>query len=688
MPRALRVPSAITAGALALLLATVAATPASASVPQTYTAGNWHDLVTVLGLASGGDTVQLAGDIDVPSGSNVDLTGKSIVLDLAGFALTIESPAATDAAVEVPDGSELTIVDSSDAGTGHLTATGGPGGAGIGSGTGDDAGRITIAGGTVTALGGGGSAGIGGGYYGSGDTTTITGGTVIANGGTQGAGIGGGGYRDGRTTTISGGDVTATGGDGGAGIGGGYYGDQGSTTISGGDVTATGGDSGAGIGGGRYGDGGSTTISGGAVHVTSGFNNTGTGAAGIGGGKWGLGGTVTVSGPESTDGLPTHGGGDVSNRSSVVYDDPTEGVSATGTANEGDPAVFELVFMYTVTFDADGGSPEPTGQTVNDGSTATEPSPAPTGNGFTFDFWSADGASEWDFNTPITEPTTLIALWTIETYDVTFDVAGATTVVPVTFGDTVAPGDIPTDTGTGARIAGWESDPAGLAVTDPITGPVTFTASLEYLVIYDSRPDLPGNAGDWVEAGGYLTNWYAYKPGATLIGWVEEGTTEVVQDLGPITAPTSYNAVYEYIEYTPDEGELAADPAGCIIAPESAYPGDEIEVAICPGLETDVDLWLFSTPAMLAKYVLVDYETGAIATVTIPADATPGTHKIAAWDVAGYGPVGWTEIEILADPAVVSEPELAATGAESTWLIAVAAALGALGVLFLTRRRV
>ncbi|RRC96625.1 InlB B-repeat-containing protein, partial [Prevotella sp. OH937_COT-195] len=48
---------------------------------------------------------------------------------------------------------------------------------------------------------------------------------------------------------------------------------------------------------------------------------------------------------------------------------------------------------YTVTFDADGGTPVPANQKVEEGKTATVPSPAPTKTGFVFVAWTTDGTN-------------------------------------------------------------------------------------------------------------------------------------------------------------------------------------------------------------------------------------------------------------------------------------------------------
>lgn len=187
-------------------------------------------------------------------------------------------------------------------------------GAGIGGGgggydVGGSASNITINGGNVTAIGARNSAGIGGGENGSGTDITINGGVVNATG-KVGAGIGGG---NAKNITINGGEVTAISDSidmeryiqesTGAGIGGGACSDGENITINGGTVKAIGGKyGGAGIGGGRAGNWKNITITGGSVYAEAGAWNFGgptgvaIGGAAIGGGL-GLGGSVFVGDP-------------------------------------------------------------------------------------------------------------------------------------------------------------------------------------------------------------------------------------------------------------------------------------------------------------------------------------------------------------------------------------------------------
>ncbi|MBW7462298.1 hypothetical protein K0U00_50425, partial [Paenibacillus sepulcri] len=107
-----------------------------------------------------------SGSLSVPS-------GKSLILDLAGYTLTVHAVyGGRLAAVQVPVGASLTIRDSG--GNGMLVADAS---AAYGSGIGGDyqagAGTIVIDSGNVTATSGNGAAGIGGGSDGGSGGTTI-----------------------------------------------------------------------------------------------------------------------------------------------------------------------------------------------------------------------------------------------------------------------------------------------------------------------------------------------------------------------------------------------------------------------------------------------------------------------------------------------------------------------------------
>jgi uncharacterized repeat protein (TIGR02543 family) len=88
---------------------------------------------------------------------------------------------------------------------------------------------------------------------------------------------------------------------------------------------------------------------------------------------------------------------------------------------------------FTVTFDADGGSPAPQTQTVTGGGNVSEPATI-SKNGFEFDGWYKENTFDnvWDFDTDtVDENITIYAKW-LHIYTVTFNSNGGTSVTPQT----------------------------------------------------------------------------------------------------------------------------------------------------------------------------------------------------------------------------------------------------------------
>ena len=154
--------------------------------------------------------------------------------------------------------------------------------------------------------------------------------------------------------------------------------------------------------------------------------------------------------------------------------------------------------VYTITFNSNGGTSVES-QNVNAGEKLTEPTLAPTREGFTFDGWYEDStfSKKFDFNTPITNSMTLYAKWTENKYTITFDTKGGNTIAPVTVkeGEKVAePSSLPTK--EGFTFDGWYTDDTYTTkynFEDAVTKNITLYAKwnevvvTKYTVTFDTK---------------------------------------------------------------------------------------------------------------------------------------------------------------------------------------------------------
>lgn len=157
-------------------------------------------------------------------------------------------------------------------------------------------------------------------------------------------------------------------------------------------------------------------------------------------------------------------------------------VKATNSVGDSDAstsASATTATVYTVTFDAKGGTAVNSGSFLTNG-TVSEPI-APTKSGYTFAGWSdTDGGNAVTFNyTPgVTNNITLYALWSANTYIVTFNSNSGSAVADGSFttGGTVAEPAAPTR--SGYTFAGWSATDGGAAVTFPYSPNATADITL------------------------------------------------------------------------------------------------------------------------------------------------------------------------------------------------------------------
>jgi uncharacterized repeat protein (TIGR02543 family) len=205
--------------------------------------------------------------------------------------------------------------------------------------------------------------------------------------------------------------------------------------------------------------------------------------------------------------------------------------------------------VWTVSFDSQGGSAV-SSQNIEDGGLVTEPSD-PTRTGYTFNGWftASSGGTEWNFATgTITSNTTLYAHWTINSFTVSFDSQGGSSVSSqsVNYGSTATEPSDPTR--SGYAFKGWYTQASGGSLFDfdtQITSATTLYAhwAATYRVsysgngatggtapvdstVYESGATVTvlGNTGSLIRSGYTFANWNtaangsgtSYNPAATF----------------------------------------------------------------------------------------------------------------------------------------------------------------------------
>ena len=363
---------ALLGGVVAFPTVAHATTPSCTSTPTT-----WADLQTAMmntGTSASPNVVCLGANLIGVTNENLRIAHlQYVVLDLNGHSLAVTGGTA-GAGIDTNVDGHLTIQDSNPVPNVGLTATGGPGSAGIG-----------------------GASSSGGSYI------TITSGTVNAFGGSNGSGIGGGDGGAGGDITISGGHVQCFGGENAAGIGGGRNGAGGNITVTAGLVFSDGGFSGAALGGGINGDGPTATLSGGMFQLVSGSAPIGSGAGGA------AGGTLTVRTLNSSTLTPMW----IWSGQRAQVSTSSASATAVSVTTTAFGYYYLLDFKYAVTFDTGGGSGITT-QEVSYGQRPTLPAP-PTRAGYAMDTWHTGNASgpiySFSSGAAITSATTLYASW-------------------------------------------------------------------------------------------------------------------------------------------------------------------------------------------------------------------------------------------------------------------------------------
>ncbi|WP_336636402.1 InlB B-repeat-containing protein [Lysinibacillus fusiformis] len=215
---------------------------------------------------------------------------------------------------------------------------------------------------------------------------------------------------------------------------------------------------------------------------------------------------------------------------------------------------------YTVSFEVDGGSTV-SNQSVAHGEKASEPTPAPTKAGYTFEGWYKDvGRTQlYDFTNVITENTTIYAKWNAQTYTVSFNTDGGSAVSDqsLAYGEK-ASAPTPAPTKAGYTFEGWYTDVTHTDIYDfnkEITANTTIYAKWEPLK-YTVSFEVDGGSAishQSVAHGGKATmpQVEPTKAGYTFGGWyTDAGHTQAYDFTNVITENTTIYAKWKAQTYT------------------------------------------------------------------------------------------------------------------------------------------
>ena len=169
-----------------------------------------------------------------------------------------------------------------------------------------------------------------------------------------------------------------------------------------------------------------------------------------------------------------------------VYNGSTVSSSTTVTSNMTVIASW-TANTYTISFNSKGGSSVSSITRTYGESLGTLPSP--TREGYTFGGWKYNG-SKVKFDTTVTSDMELVATWSANTYDITFDSAGGSSVDSFTrkYGETL--GSLTTPSREGYTFNGWTYNGSTVSADTVVKSNMTLTASwtiITYTIKFDSN---------------------------------------------------------------------------------------------------------------------------------------------------------------------------------------------------------
>lgn len=322
---------------------------------------------------------------------------------------------------------------------------------------------------------------------------------------------------------------------------------------------------------------------------------------------------------------------------------------------------------YTVSFESNGGTTVAS-QSVEEGKTATEPT-APTYTGYTFEGWYSQG-EKYDFSTAVNSNVTLVAQWSINSYTVSFDSDGGSSVASQTinYGYTATQPASPTK--TGYTFAGWYNGSAEYDFSTAVTSNVTLTAQWSansYTVTFES------NGGSTVASQTVSYGGTATEPTTVslykFLGWYDADGELYDFD----TAVTSDITLYAYWDASSVKTVMLVDMSVDTTITETEYLiGDKLDssgVVLTLTLRDAEDNSEFNLSSLsVSGTVIIDsseYDNTAAGTYTIYVGYTlNGITRWASYDVTVTSVISGTHgIEL---EKTTTEYTLVETGKEAS----------------------
>ena len=241
-----------------------------------------------------------------------------------------------------------------------------------------------------------------------------------------------------------------------------------------------------------------------------------------------------------------------------------------GTKVTGDTKLYAkyTINTYGVTFNSNGGS-EVASQTLDYNTTAAEPS-EPTRAGYTFAGWQL-GGEDYDFTTPVTDNITLDAVWTANTYYVTFKNGEETVGEPVAYTvetESITEPAVPTKEGYTGAWETYDLTTVGGITVNAVYTPIVYTATIDRVV------------GDDEEVKFTIENRATVLAGITLTADTDEWDYSWTEDLPEVLALNNTQVFTETrakktytITWLDDDGETVLDTATLEYGETPVYDG-------------------------------------------------------------------------------------------------------------------